>query len=86
MFSKQMSVTKLLLLDKLASEIIAPQADFTSGFCKISALTCSRGISLTNPELYCYIQQQYKSNFRRDCLVFLLKGSRHAHCHQVTSY
>ena len=48
-----MSVTELSLLDKLASEITAPQADFTLGFCKISVLTCSRGISLTNPELYC---------------------------------
>ena len=53
MFSKHMAVTELLLLDKLASEIIASQADFTLGFCKLSALTCSRGISLTNPELYC---------------------------------
>ena len=52
-FSKHTPVTDVLLLAKLASTRIASRADLTLGFCKISALTCCRGISRTKPALCC---------------------------------
>ena len=52
-FSKHTPVTDVLLLAKLASTRIASHADLTLGFCKISALTCCRGISRTKPALCC---------------------------------